>query len=135
MSPTTVELLFMGTECETNGPEALNTVRDMKSPDAKTAVEQTQAILAWLAFRNMIGLFLGNPLTYEPDPRGCDPAGTNLICADRLRLRDNSDDRWLLCDATPWGGLMSENRWAILRETEKGSINRWWPDLGRAPTQ
>ena len=69
----------------------------------------------------MIDLFLGNPFTYEPDPRDCDPTGTDLICADRLWPRDNPDDRWLLYDATPWGRLMLENRWAALREAERGS--------------
>lgn len=121
MDPTTAELLFMGTECETSGFEAFNAVRDMENLDAEAAVERTQAILAWPASRNMIDLFLGNPFTYEPDPRDCDPTGTDLICADRLWPRDNPDDRWLLYDATPWGRLMLENRWAALREAERGS--------------
>ena len=121
MDPTTAELLFMGTECETSGFEAFNAVRDMENLDAEAAVERTQAILAWLASGNMIDLFLGNPFTFEPTPRDGDPTGTDLIRADRLWTRDGPDDRWLLYDATPWGRLMLEDWWIVHRE--KGSTN------------
>ncbi|MFC2779991.1 hypothetical protein BKH24_05370 [Actinomyces oris] len=121
MDPTTEELLFMGTECETSGIEAFNTVRDMENLDAEAAVERTRAILTWLSSSNMIDLFLANPFTYEPDPRDGDPTGTALIRADRLWTVDGPDDRWLLYDATPWGRLMLENWWIARRE--KGSTN------------
>ena len=123
MDPTTAELLFMGTECETSGFEAFNAVRDMENLDAEAAVERTQAILAWLASRNMIDLFLGNPFTYEPDPRDGDPTGTDLIRADRLWTMDGPDDRWLFYDITPWGRLMLENWWIARRKAEKGSTS------------
>lgn len=74
MDPTTAELLFMGTECETSGFEAFSTVRDMENLGAEAAVERARAILARLASGNMIDLFLGDPFTYEPAPRHGDPA-------------------------------------------------------------
>ena len=123
MDPTTEELLFMGMECETSGIEAYNTVRDMENLDTEAAVERTRAILAWLASRNMIDLFLGNPFTYEPDPRDSDPTGTDLIRADRLWTMDGPDDRWLFYDITPWGRLMLENWWIARRKAEKGSTS------------
>lgn len=121
MDPTTAELLFMGTECETSGFEAFNAVRDMENLDAEAAVERTRAILTWLASSNMIDLFLCDPFTYEPDPRDGDLTGTDLIRADRLWTMEGPDDRWLLYDTTPWGRLMLENWWATLRE--KGSTS------------
>ena len=45
MDPTTAELLFMGTECETSGVEAFNTVRDMENLDAEAAVDGAEAVL------------------------------------------------------------------------------------------
>ena len=121
MDPATEELLFMGMECETSGIEAYNTVRDMENLDTEAAVERTRAILAWLASRNMIDLFLGNPFTY--DPRDSDPTGTDLIRADRLWTMDGPDDRWLFYDITPWGRLMLENWWIARRKAEKGSTS------------
>ena len=123
MDPATEELLFMGMECETSGIEAYNTVRDMENLDTEAAVERTRAILAWLASRNMIDLFLGNPFTYEPDPRDSDPTGTDLIRADRLWTMVGPDDRWLFYDITPWGRLMLENWWIARRKAEKGSTS------------
>ena len=113
----------MGTECETSGIEAFNTVRDMENLDAEAAVERTRAILTWLSSSNMIDLFLANPFTYEPDPRDGDPTGTDLIRADSLWTVDGPDDRLLLYDATPWGRLMLENWWIARRKAENGSTS------------
>ena len=44
MDPTTAELLFMGTECETSGFEAFNAVRDMENLDAEAAVERCDVL-------------------------------------------------------------------------------------------
>ena len=95
--------------------------QELENLDAEAAVERTRTILTWLASSNMIDLFLGNPFTYEPDPRDGDPTGTDLIRADRLWTMDGPDDRWLFYDATPWGRLMLESWWATRRETERGS--------------
>ena len=135
MDPATEELLFMGMECETSGIEAYNTVRDMENLDTEAAVERTRAILAWLASRNMIDLFLGNR------------SRMSLTPATVTRLAPTSSEQ---TGSGPWTvpmtggssptsppGAGSCSRTGGSRAGRRGGARRTdrWPGLGLAPTR
>ena len=121
MDPATEELLFMGMECETSGIEAYNTVRDMENLDTEAAVERTRAILAWLASRNMIDLFLGNR------------SRMSLTPATVTRLAPTSSEQ---TGSGPWTVPMTGGRASASHPLDKGLGPRsGFPDRGPKPRE
>ncbi|WP_315582954.1 hypothetical protein [Actinomyces viscosus] len=109
MDSTVAEILFMGTEAETSGLEAFNTVKDEEGLDDSSAVVRTTSILTQLLNDGMIEVWLGHPNSRSPMPLPNDPEGVHMITPERLLTMDEPDGRMLVYDTTDAGESVLKN--------------------------
>lgn len=106
------EVLFMGTEAETSGLEALNAVKDREGlNDDDAAAARTTGILAQLINDEMIEVWLGDPNSREPACRPGDPASPQMITPERLLTMDEPDGRMLVYATTEKGENFLKDTW------------------------